>query len=149
MNRLAESGRQSAGTRKVFSRQRRRVSGWREFFQALLNLGLGAGMLAALLQLPRRLDSVLVVSKVIGTLLAGLTQIALGLAALATGLAQTLGILMVIAVVIGALLLMANGLVRLLRMAVPGIGQLLGIPAVLARLVWGIVEVRPTDRSDR
>jgi hypothetical protein len=62
---------------------------------------------------------------------------------------QVLGILMVIAVVIGALLLMANGLVRLLRMAVPGIGQLLGIPAVLARLVWGIVEVRPTDRSDR
>lgn len=149
MNRLTESGRKSAGARKVFTRQRSRQSGWREFFQALLNAGLGVGILATLLQLPSRLDSILVVSKVISTLLAGLTQIALGLAGLATGLVRLLGILLLIAVVIAALLLMANGLFRLLRMAVPGIGWVLGLPAALARLFWAIVNVRPSDRNGR
>jgi hypothetical protein len=148
-NRLVESGRQPQPGRKVFTRRRRPSLPWAEFLLSLLHLGIGAGVLAALWQLPSRFDSLLLVSKVIGTVLSGLGQIGLGVLKLATGLIQLLGLLLVAGLAIGALLFLANGLFRLLRLALPGVGNVLRVPAELARLLWSVVQIRPPQRPDR
>jgi hypothetical protein len=116
---------------------------------ALLNGALGAGLLVALMQLPSRLDSLLVISKVISTLIQGLSQIGLGLVALMVGLLQVAGVLLVLGLAISALLLLLNGLFRLLRMVLPGVGGLLAAPAGLARLVWTVVRIRAPERPER
>ncbi|APD47389.1 hypothetical protein KQ302_00485 [Synechococcus sp. CS-602] len=147
MNLLSEPGFKAGQDRKVF-RKRRRRSPWRELLLALLNIGIGAGILLLLIQLPERLDSLLLVSKVISVLLKGISQIGQGIVALAAGLLQTLGILVVVSLAIAAMLLLANGLFRILRMALPGVGGVFRVPAELARMLWSVVQIRKPDRDD-
>lgn len=116
---------------------------------ALLNGGLGAAALLLLMQLPSQLDSLLVISKVISTLIQGLSQIGLGLISLMVGLLQSLAVLLVLGLAIATLLLLINGVYRLLRLAIPGLGQLLALPAGLARLIWSVVRIQPPDRPER
>ncbi len=149
MTRLRDSARHPLGPRTVFARKRRKASPWREVLFALLNTGLGAGLLVGLLQLPGRLDSLLIVSEVISTLIAGLSRIGLGVVTLITGVAQMLGILILLALAISALLLLGNGVYRLVRLALPGVGGALMVPGRCARLVWSVVRIRPSDRSER
>ncbi len=88
---LPDPGRKSQLPRKVFSRQRRSGSPWREAGMALLNGAAGIGVLLLLMQLPSRLDSLLVLSKVISALIRGLSEIGKGLISLLVGLLQASG----------------------------------------------------------
>lgn len=98
--------------RKVFQ-QRRRPGRWKQAFSGLLLLALGAGLLVGLMQLPERLDTMLLVSTAIANLIAGLGRFL-------QGLLQLLAVLLLVLVAIGALLLLVAGLVRLLRSVLPG-----------------------------
>jgi len=98
--------------RKVFQ-QRRRPGRWTQAFSGLLLLALGAGLLVGLMQLPARLDTMLLVSTAIANLIGGLGRFL-------QGLLQLLAVLVVVLVAIGALLLLVAGLVRLLRSVLPG-----------------------------
>ena len=116
---------------------------------ALLNGAAGIGVLLLLMQLPSRLDSLLVLSKVISALIRGLSEIGNGLISLLVGLLQASGLLLLLGLAIAALLLLINGVYRLLRLAMPGLGGVLSLPAGLARLVWSVVRIRAPDRPER
>lgn len=146
---LPDPGRKSRLPRKVFSRQRRRGSPWREAVMALLNGAAGIGVLLLLMQLPSRLDSLLVLSKVISALIRGLSEVGNGLISLLVGLLQAFGLLLLLGLAIAALLLLINGVYRLLRLALPGLGGVLALPAGVARLVWSVVRIRAPDRPER
>lgn len=145
MNRKPDAGFTPKTVRKVF-RKRRTRSPWRECLLALLNAAIGLGVLVALLQLPSRLDSLLLVSKVISAVLAGLGQIGLGLLQLLAGLAQLLGLLVVVALAVGALWLVGNGLFRLLRLLVPGVGNSLRLSPLVGRAMAKLTTIRPPTR---
>jgi len=98
--------------RKVFQ-QRRRPGRWSQVLSGLLLLALGAGLLVGLMQLPERLDTMLLVSTAIANLIGGLGRFL-------QGLLQLLAVLVLVLVAIGALLLLVAGLVRLLRSVLPG-----------------------------
>ena len=147
MNRLSEPGYKPLPPRKVF-RKRPRRSPWREAFFALLTMAAGIGILVALLQLPARLDSLLVVSKVVSILLRALSRIAEGLLLLLVGLVQTLAILLVVGLAIVALLMLAQGVFRILRLMIPGLGGVMDGPAQLTRLLLAFVWNRKPDRHD-
>ena len=108
---------------------------------ALLNGTAGIGVLVLLMQLPSRLDSLLVLSKVISALISGLSEIGQGLIRLLVGLLQAFGVLLVLGLAVAALLLLINGMYRLLRLAMPGLGGVLALPAGVARLVWTVVRI--------
>lgn len=145
MNRKPDAGFTPKTVRKVF-RKRRTRSPWRECLLALLNAAIGLGLLVALLQLPSRLDSLLLVSKVISAVLAGLGQIGLGLLQLLAGLAQLLGLLVVVALAVGALWLVGNGLFRLVRLLVPGVGNSLRLLPLMGRAMARLTTIRPPTR---
>ncbi|MCT0219484.1 hypothetical protein KQ304_10840 [Synechococcus sp. CS-1329] len=146
---LLDTGRQGQSPRKVFSRQRRGGSLWREVGMALLNGVAGTGVLLLLMQLPSRWDSLLLISKVISFLIQGLSQVGQGLISLTVGLLQALVVLLLLGLAIVAMLLLINGVYRLLRLAMPWLGGALALPVALARLAWSVVRIRPPDRSDR
>ncbi len=145
MNRKPDAGFTPKTVRKVF-RKRRTRSPWRECLLALLNAAIGLGLLVALLQLPARLDSLLLVSKVISAVLDGLGQIGLGLLQLLAGLAQLLGLLVVVALAVGALWLVGNGLFRLLRLLVPGVGNSLRLSPLMGRAMARLTTIRTPTR---
>jgi hypothetical protein len=145
MNRKPDAGFTPKTVRKVF-RKRRTRSPWRECLLALLNAAIGLGLLVALLQLPARLDSLLLVSKVISAVLTGLGQIGLGLLQLLAGLAQLLGLLVVVALAVGALWLVGNGLFRLVRLLVPGVGNSLRLSPLMGRAMAKLTTIRPPTR---
>ena len=97
--------------RHVF-RRRRHPPRWRQVGVGLLLIGLGAVMLYGLLQLPERLDTVLLLSTAIAQLISGLRSLLLGLL-------QLLGVVLVVLVALLALMLLAGGLVRLVRAVMP------------------------------
>ena len=68
----------------------------------------GVGLLLALMRLPERLDTLLLVSNAIANLIGGLSKLGLGLL-------QLLGVLVLVAVVLLALAFLIGGLVRLAR----------------------------------
>lgn len=94
-------------------RRRRRIARWRQAGLGLLLALMGCGILTLLMQLPRRLDALLLVSTAIANLIRGLTQLGLGLLQLGVVLAVVLLALL-------ALLLLAGGAIRLLRALLPG-----------------------------
>ncbi|MEB3200759.1 MAG: hypothetical protein VKK62_09570 [Synechococcaceae cyanobacterium] len=102
--------------RPVFRRRRRRRPFAARLAQAgaglLLGLA-GIGILVALMQLPRRLDTVLLVSNAIANLIAGLSRLSLGLL-------QLVGVFGVVVLAVLALLLLVGGLMRLFRAVTPG-----------------------------
>jgi hypothetical protein len=97
----------SAKSRRVF-RKRKRQTRLTLWSTGLLLLSLGAGILVALLQLPERLDTMLLVSNAIANLIGGVIRFG-------TGLLQLLGVLALVAVALSALVLLVAGLVRLVR----------------------------------
>lgn len=101
--------------RLVFRRRRRRRPLGGRFAQAAagLLLGLaGIGILVGLMQLPRRLDTLLLVSTAIANLIAGLSRLSLGLL-------QLVGVLGVVLLAVLALLLLVGGLMRIFRALTP------------------------------
>jgi hypothetical protein len=89
---------------------RRRQQRWR-LRQGATGLALSAGgglLLTGLMAIPQRFDGVLLISKAIADLIAGLHR-------LAVGLLQLTGVLVVALVAVLALLLLVGGLVRIVR----------------------------------
>lgn len=97
--------------RHVF-RRRRHPPRWRQMAVGLLFISFGAVMLYGLLQLPERLDTVLLLSTAIAELISGLRSLLLGLL-------QLLGVVLVVLVALLALMLLVGGLVRLVRAVLP------------------------------
>jgi len=93
--------------RRVFRRRPPAVR-WRQIASGLLLMALGAGLLVGLMQLPERLDTLLLVSTAIANLIGGLGRFLVGLL-------QLLGVLLLAVVAIGSLVLLLAGLVRLIR----------------------------------
>ncbi len=99
--------------RQVFRKRRRpKPVRWRQAGAGFLLLALGAGLLVVLMQLPERLDTLLLVSTAIANVIAGLSR-------LLVGLLQLLGVLLVALVAIGSLLVLVAGSVRLGRACLP------------------------------
>jgi len=95
--------------------RRRRAARWRQGGGGLL-LGLaGAGILVALMRIPERLDTLLLVSNAIANVIAGLSR-------LGVGVLQLAGVLAVVLLTLLALLLLVGGAVRLLRALSPRSG---------------------------
>jgi hypothetical protein len=97
--------------RRVFQRRRRPLR-WKQAGSGLLLIALGCGLLVGLMQLPERLDTLLLVSTAIANLIAGLGRFL-------QGLLQLMGVLLLALVAIGALVLLLAGGVRLLRAFLP------------------------------
>ena len=97
--------------RRVF-RKRRRQARFKLFGSGLLLLAAGAGVLVALMQLPERLDTLLLVSNAIANLIGGLSRFGMGVL-------QLLGVVALVAVALGALVLVVAGLVRLVKALMP------------------------------
>jgi hypothetical protein len=100
--------------RHVF-RRRRHPPRWRQFGMGVLFMALGALMLYGLLQLPERLDTVLLLSTAIAQLITGLR-------ALVLGLLQLMAVVLVVLVALLALILVVGGLVRMVRTFIPRSG---------------------------
>lgn len=98
-------------SRRVF-RKRRRQARFRLFATGLLLVLAGAGILVALMQLPERLDTLLLVSNAIANLIAGLSRFGMGLL-------QLLGVVALVLVAVTALVLLVAGLVRLVKALLP------------------------------
>lgn len=94
-------------TRRVF-RRHRRPARWRQAGIALLLGAAGVGLLVALLQLPERFDTVLVLSTALANLIGGLQQAL-------WGLVQLLAVVLLVLVAVAALGLVVVGLIRLVR----------------------------------
>ena len=102
-------GKPDRGSRPV---RRRRISRVRQVLMGLLLVTAGIALLLALLRLPSKLDTVLLVSTAIANLIKGLTHIG-------QGLLQLAGVLAVALVALLALVLLAAGLSRWLRALAP------------------------------
>ena len=90
------------------SRRRRRPARWR---QLGIGLGLGAaggGLLASLMLIPERFDTLLLVSNAIANVIGGLSR-------LGVGLLQLTGVLVVALLALLALVLLLGGMVRVAR----------------------------------
>lgn len=96
-------------------RRRRRQARWRQAGLGILLAMSGSGILMLLMQLPRRLDTLLLVSNAVANLIRGLSQLGLGLL-------QLVVVLTVVTLVVLALLLLIGGGMRLLRALIPGRG---------------------------
>lgn len=97
-------------------RRRRRSSRWRQGGAGLLLGFSGAGVLLLLMQLPDRLDTILLVSNAVTNLIRGLTLLGLGVMQLAA-------VLGVVVLALFALLLMVAGGVRMIRAMAPRPGK--------------------------
>lgn len=100
-----------AKAKRVFRRQRPNPQPklrWKQLLSGLLMIALGAGLLVGLMQLPERLDTLLLVSTAIANLIGGLSRFLVGLL-------QLLGVLVLVLVAIGSLLLLGAGGLRLIR----------------------------------
>jgi hypothetical protein len=89
-------------------RRRRPSSRWRQVLAGLLLIGAGSLILAGLMQLPERLDALLLVSNAIANLISGLRRLSMGILQLGSVIVVALLALM-------ALLLLVGGGVRLVR----------------------------------
>lgn len=109
--RVLQLPRAAPQARRVF-RRRRRQTRFKLFGTGVLLLAAGAGLLVALLQLPERLDTLLLVSNAIANLISGLSRFGMGVL-------QLLGVVALVAAAFGALVLLVAGLVRLVKALLP------------------------------
>lgn len=105
-----------AASPRQLQRRRRRSSRWRQAGAGLLLGAAGAGLLWLLMQLPKRLDTLLLVSTAVANLISGLGRFSVGMLQLA-------GLLVVAVIALFALLLLVAGTVRLIRSVSPRPGK--------------------------
>jgi peptidoglycan/LPS O-acetylase OafA/YrhL len=94
-------------TRRVF-RRRHRPARWRQAAIALLLGAAGTGLMLALLQLPDRFDTFLLLSTALANLIGGVQQAL-------WGLVQLLAVVLLVLAAIAALGLVVAGIIRLVR----------------------------------
>jgi hypothetical protein len=97
--------------RQVF-RRKRAPHRWKQGAFGVLIGAAGVGLVVALMQLPQRLDTLLLLSTALANLIRGV-QLFL------TGLIQVLAVVVLVAVAVGALVLVVAGLVRFVRAFLP------------------------------
>jgi len=88
--------------------RRRRPHRWRQFGIGLGLGGAGGGLLASLMLIPERFDTLLLVSTAIANVIGGLSR-------LGVGLLQLTGVLVVALLALLALVLLLGGMVRMVR----------------------------------
>lgn len=114
--------------------RRRRPGRGRQVITALALGGAGAGLLAALMLIPERLDALLLVSTAIANVIGGLSRLGLGLL-------QLTGVLVVALLALLALVLLLGGMVRLAR----ALAQPPNAPSVINRAAVA-ARTRPVAR---
>ncbi len=102
----------SAQRQQRVSRQRRRPARWRQLLVGLLFIALGVLLLYGLLQLPERLDTVLLLSTALAQLISGVRSLLLGML-------QLIAVVLVVVIALLALLLLVGGCVRFVRSLLP------------------------------
>lgn len=97
--------------RQVF-RRRRPPARWKQVGAGFLLGSAGAGLVVGLLQLPHRLDTLLLLSTALANLIRGLQLLLLGFL-------QVIAMVLLVAIAVGALVLVLAGLVRMVRAFMP------------------------------
>ena len=101
-------GRRPEGLASPDPRLRRRSGRWRQLAIGLGLGGAGGGLLASLMLIPERFDTLLLVSTAIANVIGGLSR-------LGVGLLQLTGVLVVALLALLALVLLLGGMVRVAR----------------------------------
>ena len=101
----------SKGERQVFRRKRPPLR-WKQALSGLLIGAAGVGLVVALMQLPQRLDTLLLLSTALANVIRGVQLFLLGLL-------QVLAVVLLVVVAVGALVLVVAGLVRFVRAFLP------------------------------
>lgn len=101
----------SLAERRVF-RQRRRTPPWKQAGSGLLLGAAGVGLVVALMQLPQRFDTLLVLSKALANVIHGIQLFGLGII-------QVAAVVLLVAIAVGALVLVAAGAIRIVRALIP------------------------------
>ncbi|MCP9809163.1 hypothetical protein KBY58_06925 [Cyanobium sp. HWJ4-Hawea] len=105
------TARAGKGERRVFN-QRRPNPPWRRAGSGLLLAAVGGGLVAALMQLPQRFDTLLLLSKALANVIRGIQLFGLGILEVAA-------VVLLVAVAVGALVLVVAGIVRVVRAFLP------------------------------
>jgi hypothetical protein len=93
--------------RQVFRRKRPPVP-WKQAAAGVLIAAAGVGLVVGLMQLPQRLDTLLLLSTALANVIRGVQLLLLGLL-------QVVAVVLLVAVAVGALVLVVAGLVRFVR----------------------------------
>jgi len=101
----------SMGERQVFRRKRPSLR-WKQGAAGVLIAAAGAGLVVGLMQLPQRLDTLLLLSTALANVIRGVQLLLLGLL-------QVVAVVLLVAVAVGALVLVVAGLVRFVRAFLP------------------------------
>ncbi|MCX5937103.1 MAG: hypothetical protein NTW02_02600 [Cyanobium sp. LacPavin_0920_WC12_MAG_62_9] len=101
----------SKGERQVFRRKRPSLR-WKHGAAGVLIAAAGAGLVVGLMQLPQRLDTLLLLSTALANVIRGVQLLLLGLL-------QVVAVVLLVAVAVGALVLVVAGLVRFVRAFLP------------------------------
>ena len=101
----------SKGKRQVFRRKRPSLR-WKQGAAGVLIAAAGAGLVVGLMQLPQRLDTLLLLSTALANVIRGVQLLLLGLL-------QVVAVVLLVAVAVGALVLVVAGLVRFVRAFLP------------------------------
>jgi len=101
----------SKGERQVFRRKRPSLR-WKQGAAGVLIAAAGAGLVVGLMQLPQRLDTLLLLSTALANVIRGVQLLLLGLL-------QVVAVVLLVAVAVGALVLVVAGLVRFVRAFLP------------------------------
>ena len=107
----ANRPRGSKAERQVFRRKRAPVR-WKQGASGPLIVAAGAGVVVGLMQLPQRLDTLLLLSTALANVIRGVQLFLLGLL-------QVLAVVLLVVVAVGALVLVVAGLVRFVRAFLP------------------------------
>lgn len=106
--RLAKTGK---AERRVFQRRRRKAP-WKQAGSGLLLGAAGVGLVVALMQLPQRFDTLLMLSRALANLIQGIQLFGLGII-------QVAAVVLLVAVAVGALVLVVAGAIRIVRAFLP------------------------------
>ena len=101
----------SKGERQVFRRKRSPLR-WKQGAAGVLIAAAGVGLVVGLMQLPQRLDTLLLLSTALANVIRGLQLFVFGLL-------QVLAVVVLVTVAVGALALAVAGLIRFVRAFLP------------------------------
>jgi hypothetical protein len=107
----AKRSKGSKGERQVF-RRKRPLLRWKQGAAGVLIGAAGTGLVVGLMQLPQRLDTLLLLSTALANVIRGVQLLLMGLL-------QVVAVVLLVAVAVGALVLVVAGLVRFVRAFLP------------------------------